>query len=125
MCPERSLFERLGGEARLSFRTQRVFSDQCRLRGSWYYRNRRFKHALHAFEASAAVDPDNPKALLNLAVLWQGQGRLEDSLALLLRAVALDPAYRKAWQNLAKLYDRMGKAALAEEARRELRAFDH
>ena len=82
------------------FRTRRVFSDVARFRGVWHHFDGDPAAAAAMFEEAATFDPANAPALLNLAVSRRVQGRTDDAIALLERAIELRPDYDKAHENL-------------------------
>lgn len=114
--PESALFQSLDSSGSAGFRTRRVLSDQARLRGAWRYRAGDLPSAQVAFEASVAIDPDNPRSLTNLAVLRDRAGATDVAAELAGRAVELDPGYALAWKNLALYRGKLGDAPGAAEA---------
>ncbi len=51
-----------------------------------------------------------------------GEGRLQESVDQFTKAIALDPAYRPAWEARAEAYARMDRKEQAAEDRRRLNA---
>lgn len=65
-----------------------------------------------------ADDPDDPVALNDLAQALAGSGKLDEARASVQRAIALVPAYRQAYLNLAAIEEKAGQL---EEAGRALK----
>lgn len=82
------------------FRTREAYSHIARLAGAWRLLTGDVARGARLLEESVDLDP-NPRALVNLAAARRMQGRLEEAIPLLERAVELDPGYEKARVNLA------------------------
>ena len=52
------------------------------------------------------------------------QGRVQESIDQFTKAIALDPSYKKAWEQRAEAYARLGRGEEADEDRRRLRALN-
>jgi tetratricopeptide (TPR) repeat protein len=72
--------------------------------------------ALALLARALALSPDDPKTLHNLGVLLSDAGQPARGLDLLLRAVAVDPAYLRGWRSLAKIARAAGRDDLAAQA---------
>ena len=118
--PTAELVAKLPGARRPGPRSRRVLSDLAGFRGVWHLLRSENAPGGACLEEAAALDPDNPRALLNLAAARRRQGRLDDGIALLQRATALVPRYRKAWENLAVYHAEAGDESAANEARHRL-----
>jgi len=68
-----------------------------------------FDAALAEYIAAQSVSLDMPGALLNLAVVYQNTGRVEQSEQHYLQALKIDPDFTPARANLAQLYSGMGR----------------
>jgi len=82
-------------------------------------RNRDYRDELGMWEDVVACAPDNPRGHRNLGLLVGKRGEHERAIAHLSRAVALEPRYGDARQNLA---DELRAVGRAEEALAEYRA---
>jgi tetratricopeptide (TPR) repeat protein len=69
-------------------------------------------------------DPDNPEALNLLGVILQDRGLAEESIALISRAVEIDPAFSDAFANLARGYRFTGEEGRAVTAARQATELD-
>ena len=67
--------------------------------------------AILAFDDLSKDRPELPEPLNNLAVLYAAQGRYEDSREVLLRAIALEPRYDTAYENLGDVYAKLANIA--------------
>lgn len=83
-----------------------------------------FDLALDSYLRAAAEDGLTPEVLASLGSANLRLGRLGQSEALLRRAVALDPLYVAAWNNLGVLLMERGRPAEASEAFRRAYAAD-
>jgi len=93
----------LAGLARdhtLAFRSRRSLSDVLRLRGVWHLMRREIELGASVLEGAVALDSTSAPALLNLAAARQRQGKTDEAIALLERALVADPTYAKAKENL-------------------------
>lgn len=87
-----------------------------------------YDHALEAMDGGDAVEaelrleqfvleyPDFPGAYVNLAIVYERDGRYEDAHHALDRALALEPAHATASNRLGILLRKQGKFAEAEQA---------
>ena len=62
---------------------------------------------------AAAVLPDDPETLLQVAATAQNQGRLDDALRQYAHVLELDPAAREAYTNLGTIFVQQGRFAQA------------
>ena len=67
--------------------------------------------AITVFDELARDRPELPEPLNNLAVLYAAQGRYDDSRAVLLRAIELEPRYDTAYENLGDVYAKLANIA--------------
>jgi tetratricopeptide (TPR) repeat protein len=82
--------------------------EQARLlNGVLLTRLNRVNDAIKAFEQLANDNPQLPEPHNNLAVLFAAQGRFEDARRSLLDAIALQPNYDTARENLGDIYARL------------------
>ncbi len=85
--------------------TAKRLSKQGRLlRGVLLSKLGRLDEATKVFEALSNDYPESPEPLNNLAVLYAGQGMLEQARSSLLRAIELHPTHANARRNLGDLY---------------------
>lgn len=75
--------------------------------------------AVRQYELALQLDPENFKALSNLAIIYDFAGRINDAIILYEKALSLNSSYIPARCNLALLYFRKG---LLEDANREFSA---
>lgn len=68
-----------------------------------------------------AVAPRDPYLAYYLALLRAEQNRLKEAITLLEETVTLEPAFQRAWYNLALAYQKEGRTAEAEIAMRRAR----
>ncbi|MBI5788663.1 MAG: tetratricopeptide repeat protein [Candidatus Schekmanbacteria bacterium] len=73
-------------------------------RGLEYYRVKDLDNALQEFSQVLKLNPDNPRAHFQLAVIYQKRGQLDLAILSYERTLALNPQYSKAYFNLALLY---------------------
>ncbi len=73
-----------------------------------------FDAALAEYIAAQSVSLDMPGARLNLAVVHQNTGRLDEAEAHYLAALKIDPDFTPARANLSQLYNQTGRNADAE-----------
>ncbi len=86
------------------------------LRGSTFERQKKYAEAEQQFRKVLASDPQYPQALNYLGYMLADQNmKLEEALALVKRAVELDPANGAYLDSLGWAYYRLGKYDLAEE----------
>jgi len=78
--------------------------------------------AILRYGEALAVDPDDARAMHNLAVLWDSRGRIDKALWWARRAVQEDPGYARGWRTLARLAEAAGEPQEAERARSRWRA---
>ena len=78
--------------------------------------------AQRELERFVAERPDSALGFTNLGIALALQGRVDDALTSLRRAVELDPSYAKAWMHLAQTLDAAGKRGAAREAWSQLAA---
>jgi tetratricopeptide (TPR) repeat protein len=87
------------------------------LRGSTYEREKKYADAEQQFRKVLASDPQYAQALNYLGYMLADQNtKLEEALALVKRAVELDPANGAYLDSLGWAYYRLGKYDLAEES---------
>jgi len=67
--------------------------------------------AIATFDELSKDRPELPEPLNNLAVLYAAQGRYDDSRAVLLRAIELEPRYDTAQENLGDVYAKLANIA--------------
>ena len=67
--------------------------------------------AIATFNELSKDRPELPEPLNNLAVLYAAQGRYDDSREVLLRAIALEPRYDTAHENLGDVYAKLANIA--------------
>ncbi len=67
--------------------------------------------AIATFDKLTRHNPELPEPLNNLAVLYAAQGRYDDSREVLLRAIALEPRYDTAHENLGDVYAKLANIA--------------
>ena len=67
--------------------------------------------AIATFKELSKDRPELPEPLNNLAVLYAAQGRYDDSREVLLRAIALEPRYDTAHENLGDVYAKLANIA--------------
>ena len=79
---------------------RRVLSDGLRLRGVWHLLRREPELGARVLEGAVALDPAHPPSILNLAAARYRQGNVKGAIGLLERALAIDPTYQKARDNL-------------------------
>lgn len=60
--------------------------------GNMYQRNRQWREAENAYEASLVADADNPSVMVDYATLLQTVGKQAQALNLIVQAQSLDPA---------------------------------
>lgn len=75
-------------------------------------------HAIGVLRRALEIEPNNSRAMHNLALLLSAGGLQEEALGLLKRAVEIDPIYVRGWRTLAKVAASMGLSEEAEEANR-------
>ena len=86
------------------------------LRGSTYEREKKYADAERLFRKVLASDPQHAQALNYLGYMLADQNtKLEEALALIKKAVELDPANGAYMDSLGWAYYRLGKYDLAEE----------
>jgi len=78
--------------------------------------NLEFMRASMLFESALVVNPEHEKSANELAVIRAKNGDWQAARQLLQRAVVLRPDFLEAWQNLAKVHQRMGEQDLAQLA---------
>ncbi|MBD3292587.1 MAG: tetratricopeptide repeat protein, partial [Armatimonadia bacterium] len=84
--------------------------------GHAYYSNGEFVAAARQFEEAHALEPDNPKVLLNQAAAKSALDQLDEAIDLLIEALNVDAQFRDVHYNLAIAYWRKGRRpeAMAE-----------
>ena len=92
------------------------------LAGATYIRALAWKSEAALWVASLEENPDNPRALNNLAVQYMNQGKDEGAIGLLERSIIIKPDYAQTHRNLYLLYTRTGRYEAAERGYRELLA---
>ena len=83
------------------------------LRGVLQAELRRMEAAIDTFESLSRDYPHLPQPLNNLAVIYAGQGMVEQARNTLLRTIRLQPRHANAHHNLGDLYIRMALEAYA------------
>jgi hypothetical protein len=81
------------------------------LRGVVLTRQGNVDEAIATFDELSKDRPKLPEPLNNLAVLYAAQGRYEDSLEVLQRAIVLEPRYDTAHENLGDVYAKLANIA--------------
>jgi len=81
--------------------------------GHAYYTNGEFVAAARQFEEAHALEPDNPKVLLNHAAAKSALDQLDEAIDLLIEALGVDAEFRDVHYNLAIAYWRKGRPAEA------------
>ncbi len=84
----------------------------------------RWDEARGWFERALLVDPNNPKAKLDLGLIAMAEGRLADARKYLEGAVAGDPKSMEGWSVLGMVYARQGEAERAVVAWEKARKID-
>ena len=80
-----------------------------------------FDQAIRHLEAVSRVDDQIPDAYRRIVfAAYAAKGRLQDGVAALQRAIALDPSQPQSHYQLAQIYKKLGRM---EEAQRELELF--
>lgn len=80
-------------------------------RGVLLTRQGNIDEAIVTFDELSKDRPELPEPLNNLAVLYAAQGRYDDSREVLLRAIALEPRYDTAHENLGDVYAKLANIA--------------
>ena len=80
-------------------------------RGVILTRQGNIDQAITTFDDLSRDRPELPEPLNNLAVLYAAQGRYDDSREVLLRAIALEPRYDTAHENLGDVYAKLANIA--------------
>ncbi len=80
-------------------------------RGVILTRQGNIDQAIITFDELSRDRPELPEPLNNLAVLYAAQGRYDDSREVLLRAIALEPRYDTAHENLGDVYAKLANIA--------------
>ncbi len=80
-------------------------------RGVILTRQGNIDQAITTFDELSRDRPELPEPLNNLAVLYAAQGRYDDSRKVLLRAIALEPRYDTAHENLGDVYAKLANIA--------------
>ncbi|MBA3885154.1 MAG: sulfatase-like hydrolase/transferase [Acidobacteria bacterium] len=83
---------------------------------------KRFALSANALAQAERMEPGNPVVAANLGVVLSDDGRPEEALAPLLRALSIDAAFHEARFNLAIAYARAGQRERAADQARELLA---
>ena len=87
--------------------------------GSAYFALHRHDEAIASLQEALRLDPEHARAHATLGrVYWVGHGRVADGIAELVRAVAINPQFGYAHQQLAYLYTEQGDWKRAERAAR-------
>ena len=73
------------------------------------------KNALHAFQKTAELMPDDAGAQYNLAVLLKHVGRLNEALTCCHLAVSINPGYAEAYTVMGSILNELGKPDEAEK----------
>lgn len=84
--------------------------------GLWYQQAEELELAQQYFDQAVQTGAHNAVVLYNAGSFALKQEVLEQAAGYLQRATALDPGYIKAWYNLALVYQKQGKKALAIQA---------
>ena len=80
-------------------------------RGVILTRQGNIDEAITTFAELSKDRPELPEPLNNLAVLYAAQGRYDDSREVLLRAIALEPRYDTAHENIGDVYAKLANIA--------------
>ncbi len=72
--------------------------------------------ALHQFELSNQLQPDDPNVLNNLATIYSSRGEKAEAVKYLRKALEFEPMQKEARYNLALLYYQLGRL---DEAKHE------
>jgi tetratricopeptide (TPR) repeat protein len=80
-------------------------------RGVILTRQGNIDEAIATFDQLSKDRPELPEPLNNLAVLYAAQGRYDDSRQVLQRAIALEPRYDTAHENLGDVYAKLANIA--------------
>ena len=98
--------------------TDNIDAEQTLEAAIAHHTARRLDQAEQLYRAVLRIDPDNLDALNLLGVVRQDLGHTDESLALINRAISIDPAFPEAHANLARGLNAMGqpdKAAIAAQ----------
>jgi hypothetical protein len=89
----------------------RTMTQMRLLKGTLLAEQKRTDEAIAVFFKLTQDYPELPEPYNNLAVLYAGQGRLEEARDVLERALRTDPAYATAQRNLSEIYARLATQA--------------
>lgn len=88
------------------------------------YKNPIVETAHVEYEEIIRNDPNNWQAHYDLALVYYRQGKIEETLKLLKKAVILNKDFIEAYHKLSELYAKNQKYALAQEALKEILRLD-
>ncbi|MGI5827980.1 MAG: O-antigen ligase family protein [Patescibacteria group bacterium] len=77
-----------------------------------------YPKAIQVLETATTLSPTDPQLIINLGMLLEQQGQIEQAEAYLQKAVALKPNYRRGWIYLAQFYQNQEMPEKASEAYR-------
>jgi tetratricopeptide (TPR) repeat protein len=80
------------------------------------FNDEQYDEALKQYRQLAAADPENPEALVHISEIQRHQGKYEDALATIQKALKIDSTSLEAGYNEGLLYDVLGRFGDAEQA---------
>ena len=80
------------------------------------FNDEQYDEALKQYRQLAAADPENPEALVHISEIQRHQGKYEDALATIQKALKIDTTSLEAGYNEGLLYDVLGRFGDAEQA---------
>jgi tetratricopeptide (TPR) repeat protein len=112
-------------EARKMVSEHPFVAEFHRLLGSLYYFQGDSEDALHSYQRSVELEPDNLSAHLSLIAICRSRRDWQSALAWAQQALVLDRNQPLLYSELAEIYDTLGRIEEAEAARTEAeRTFD-
>jgi tetratricopeptide (TPR) repeat protein len=80
------------------------------------FNDEQYDEALKQYKQLAASDPENPEALVHISEIQRHEGKYEDALATIQKALKVDSTSLEAGYNEGLLYDVLGRFGDAEQA---------